>query len=190
MAEGKNKIIFYRDWVEQFRDLSDEEAGRLIKHIMLYVNDENPTSPDRLTELLFKPFKAQLKRDLEKWESKSQQASDAAKKRWDSESMRTHADASKTMRDDADKDKVIIDKVIIDINIPTREEFIKYCLSKKNDVDPVHAGLKYDAWVENGWKDGNGKAVKNWKSKLINTIPHLNTKSNATRYNPRAELMK
>lgn len=189
MAEGKNKIIFYRDWVDQFRDLTDEEAGRLIKHIMSYVNDENPTPPDRLTELLFKPFKAQLKRDLEKWESKSQQASEAAKKRWDSESMRTHADASKTMRKNADKDKVIIDKVIIDINIPTREEFVQYCLSKKNDVDPVHAGLKYDAWVENGWKDGNGNPVKNWKSKLINTIPHLNT-TKARRENPRAELMK
>ena len=47
MAEGKNKIIFYRDWVDQFRDLTDEEAGRLIKHIMSYVNDENPTPPDR-----------------------------------------------------------------------------------------------------------------------------------------------
>jgi len=189
MAEGKNKIIFYRDWVDQFRDLTDDEAGRLIKHIMLYVNDENPTPPDRLTELLFKPFKAQLKRDLDKWEAKSQQASEAAKKRWKVDGMRTHADASKTMRKNADKDKVIIDKVIIDINIPSREEFVEYCLSKKQDVDPVHAGLKYDAWVENGWKDGNGKPVKNWKSKLINTIPHLNT-TKARRENPRAELMK
>lgn len=189
MAEGKNKIIFYRDWVDQFRDLTDEEAGRLIKHIMSYVNDENPTPPDRLTELLFKPFKAQLKRDLDKWEAKSQQASDAAKKRWDGESMRTHADALNSIPKNAVKVKVKDKVKDNNIYIPTREEFIHYCLSKKSDVDPVHAGLKYDAWVENGWKDGNGKPVKNWKSKLINTIPHLNT-TKARRENPRAELMK
>ena len=29
------------------------------------------------------------------------------------------------------------------------------------------------AWVENGWKDGNDKQIKNWKTKLTNTIPYL-----------------
>lgn len=32
---------------------------------------------------------------------------------------------------------------------------------------------KYEAWINAGWKDGNGKEIKNWKSKLKNTIPHL-----------------
>lgn len=176
MAEGKNKILFYRDWVDQFRDLSDEEAGRLIKHMMLYVNDENPKAPDRLTELLFKPFKQQFKRDLKKWEEKSEQAKEAARKRWDSEPMRTHANALKTMRKDAVKDKVKDKDKVIGENIPARDEFINYCVEKKPDVDPIHAGLKFDAWVEAGWKDGYNKPIKNWKAKANNTIPHLKTK--------------
>ena len=152
------------------------EAGKLIKHIMRYVNDLDPEPPDRMTELLFQPFKNQLKRDLSKWMDKSKQASAAARKRWDDKVMRTHADASKTMRDDAVK--VITDKVIIDSkSIPAREEFIKYCLEKKKDVDPAAAGLKFDSWKENGWKDGYGKPIKNWKSKALNTIPHLKTKT-------------
>lgn len=61
-------------------------------------------------------------------------------------------------------------------NIPAREEFVSYCMSKKPDVDPMAAGLKYDAWVEDGWVDGNGKPIKNWRSKALNTIPHLKTK--------------
>lgn len=32
---------------------------------------------------------------------------------------------------------------------------------------------KYETWVQDGWKDGNGKAIKNWKTKFNNTLPHL-----------------
>jgi hypothetical protein len=69
MALGKKKVIIYTDWINQFKDLTDEEAGKLIKHFFEYVNDLNPIS-DRLTELLFNPIKATLKRDLKSWESK------------------------------------------------------------------------------------------------------------------------
>ena len=71
MAVGKKKIIVYTDWITQFKDLTDEEAGKLIKHFFEYVNDLNPKS-DRLIELLFNPIKATLKRDLQSWESKQQ----------------------------------------------------------------------------------------------------------------------
>lgn len=69
MAQDKKKIIVYTDWKSTFEKLSDEEAGRLIKHFFSYVNDENPNAPDRLTELLFEPIKQTLKRDLKKWET-------------------------------------------------------------------------------------------------------------------------
>ena len=68
MAKDKKSIIVYADWQEQFDSLTDEEAGKLIKHFFSYVNDENPTS-DRLTELMFIPLKKALKRDLRKYES-------------------------------------------------------------------------------------------------------------------------
>ncbi|CAB4147417.1 hypothetical protein UFOVP514_29 [uncultured Caudovirales phage] len=71
MALGKKKVIVYTDWITQFKDLTDEEAGKLIKHFFEYVNDLNPKS-DRLIELLFNPIKATLKRDLGAWESKQQ----------------------------------------------------------------------------------------------------------------------
>lgn len=68
MATDKNKILVYKDWKSTFDKLSDEEAGRLIKHFFNYVNDENPEAPDRITELIFEPIKQTLKRDLKKWE--------------------------------------------------------------------------------------------------------------------------
>jgi len=85
MAEGKNKITIYRDWIDFFEPLTDEEAGKLIKHFLRYVNDLNPSS-DRITELLFEPMKKILKRDLKKWEAvivdKSQSGKIGNLKRW------------------------------------------------------------------------------------------------------------
>ncbi len=68
MAEGKKKVIWYTNWCETFEKLSEEEAGRLIKHFCEYITDKNPEAPDRITDLLFDPIKDTLKRDLVKWE--------------------------------------------------------------------------------------------------------------------------
>ena len=72
MAKGKRGILVYADWIETFRELSDDEAGRLIKHFFAYVNDEDPEPPDRITALLFTQIQATLKRDLKKWEKRAE----------------------------------------------------------------------------------------------------------------------
>ena len=36
--------------------------------------------------------------------------------------------------------------------------------------------LKYDSWILNGWKNGNGKKIVNWQSTLLNTLPYIKTK--------------
>jgi hypothetical protein len=86
MAEGKSSILIYTDWIDNFESLTDEEAGRLIKHLFRYVNDQNPVAPDRLTEISFIPLKNTLKRDLKKWESEVDKKSNSGKlgnlKRW------------------------------------------------------------------------------------------------------------
>lgn len=69
MAKDKKAIVVYADWISIFNKLSDDEAGRLIKHFFGYVNDQNPTAPDRLTDIIFEPIKQQLKRDLKKYEA-------------------------------------------------------------------------------------------------------------------------
>ncbi len=61
------------------------------------------------------------------------------------------------------------------ISIPAFDEFKVYALSNEKNLDIANLRLKYLAWVENGWKDGNNKEIKNWKSKLLNTIPHIKT---------------
>ena len=57
--------------------------------------------------------------------------------------------------------------------IPTFDEFYSYILENDKTVNKDSANLKYKSWIENGWKDGNDRPVKNWKSKILNTIQYL-----------------
>lgn len=57
--------------------------------------------------------------------------------------------------------------------IPTLEEFKNYALEKEPLLNENDLKLKYLSWKENNWKDGNDKVIKNWKSKLLNTIPYM-----------------
>ena len=65
--EGKNSFLLYTDMISIFEELSDEQAGQLIKHIMKYVNDQDPVFTDQLLKVAFAPIKNVLKKDLDGW---------------------------------------------------------------------------------------------------------------------------
>ena len=107
MAEGKKSFVAYCEWQETFDMLTDEEAGRLAKHLFAYVNDENPDTDDRLLRIAFEPIKLQLKRDLRKYEEKCGKNRENAQKRWEKarnekyERMQSYANECEAMRSDA-----------------------------------------------------------------------------------------
>lgn len=80
MAENKKSFILYVDQKGIWDKLNEEQAGRLIKHVLAYVNDEDPEAPDFITELAFEPIKASLKRDLKKWERQQEQRKEAGRR--------------------------------------------------------------------------------------------------------------
>jgi hypothetical protein len=86
MAEDKKSFLLYCDVLHTVEKLSDQQAGKLFKHILNYVNDLSPVCEDLITEIAFEPIKQSLKRDLIKWDEKIQKRSDAGKaganKRW------------------------------------------------------------------------------------------------------------
>lgn len=79
MAKDKKSFVLYVDLLHTVEKLTDEEAGKLFKHILEYVNDKDPEA-DRVTELVFEPIKRQFKRDLKKWEGIKDKRSEAGKK--------------------------------------------------------------------------------------------------------------
>jgi len=69
MADGKKSFLLYCDIQSTVKKLSDEQAGKLFKIILSYVNDEYPVVDDVLLDIVFEPIKMQLKRDLKRYES-------------------------------------------------------------------------------------------------------------------------
>jgi len=86
MAENKASFILYSDLIHTVSKLPDEVAGKLLKHILEYVNDKDPQTDDILLQVAFEPIKLQLKRDLRSWEKTLEEKSEGGKlgnlKRW------------------------------------------------------------------------------------------------------------
>ena len=82
MAENKKSFVLYCDLIHTIEQLTDEQSGNLFKHILRYVNDQNPEMDNVITRIAFEPIKQQLKRDLQKYEQIRERNSENARKRW------------------------------------------------------------------------------------------------------------
>ena len=77
--KNKKGFILYADINTTVNKLTDEYAGKLFKHILSYVNDEEPTTNDVLLEIAFEPIKQQFKRDLDRWQSTKTKRAEAGR---------------------------------------------------------------------------------------------------------------
>ena len=95
----------------------------------------------------------------------------------------------KHMENENENENVIINRNRNKRNIPTEEEFLEYATviykQLEKDFEPFKFPLlaKYTTWIDNGWKNGHNKPIKNWKNTLNNTIPHIKGIYNGTKNN-------
>lgn len=189
MAENKKGFVLYCDLIHTIKKLPDEKAGQLFKHILSYVNDENPQINDLIIDLAFEPIKQQLKRDLNKWEETRLKRSESGKlgglKRAENlkQNEANEANAKFAKQNEANeavivkdtvtvkvKDKVIVndnvinnnksDKPILRFIIPEISEIKEYCFLRNNNVD---AETFYNFYQSKGWMVGKSK-MKDWKA--------------------------
>ena len=146
MDENKNRIIVYRDWIGTFDALTDEEAGKLIKHFFRYINDQNPEAPDRLIALLFEPMKQTLKRDLKAYQSICEQNRENVGIRWNKkdttvynrirpDTKHTDSDIDSDIDKDIDKDTKNKKKRDFDFSFLSeehKENFMRWIKYKKS----------------------------------------------------------
>ena len=53
--QNKESFVLYTKYIDTFKELTDEQAGKLIKVILEYVNDLNP-EPEGLVKIAFIPI--------------------------------------------------------------------------------------------------------------------------------------
>lgn len=120
MAKDKNSFLIYCDIIHTVEKLDDLQAGKLFKHLLKYVNDQNPIADDIVTEIAFEPIRQSLKRDLIKYESIRERNSENAKKRWNA----TASDRiPKVPNDTKNADSDSVSDSVISKDIYTKQKF-------------------------------------------------------------------
>lgn len=153
MAENKKSFIAYSDWYGMLKACPDDVAGKLIKHIFAYVNDENPSSDDFVINALFEQIKATLKRDLVKWEEQREQRSNAGKK--SAELRATKFNERSTVVNETERNSTVSVSVSDNVNVKENNSIdsrkLKFASTLKPFVDEFGRDtLKefYDYWTE------------------------------------------
>lgn len=185
MAENKKSFILYCDQKGVWDKLDDAQAGRLIKHIISYVNDDNPVAPDFITELAFEPIKQSLKRDLKKWENQQEQRSEAGKRSAEVRKRNAQlAQRDSTTVNERSISSTVNGNVSVNVNdnvnvnesvsnTPTREEvekeicdnlFQRGIASVSFPVEDL-AQRFHDNYESKGWEI-NGQRIHKWQPKL------------------------
>jgi len=177
MAENKKGFVLYADLIHTINKMPSDKAGELFKHILMYVNDENPIANDMLIELVFEPIKQQLKRDLRKYEDKKLQWSEAGKRSAEARKVKKEAtestDVESRSTDLTVKDNVIVKDIVKDINIeiyPSFDDF--WNLYDKKSSKPK-AILKW-----NKLKQSEKEAIINYLPKYIASTPDKQFRKN------------
>jgi len=184
MAKDKTSFLLYCDQQGVFNKLPDEIAGKLIKHIFAYVNDENPPCDDLLLTIAFEPIKTQLKRDLRKYDDyidkqKFNGAKGGRPKKEETTQITQPFFQEPKKADnvnDTDNDNVKDIKVKRDVFIkPSIVEIKNYMLEiGMNDVSEKW----FDYYESNGWLVGKNK-MKNWKA-AVRTWKNNNLSNNVS----------
>jgi hypothetical protein len=146
MAENKKSFVLYCDTFGLIKQLPDDIAGRLIKHIYSYVNDENPQTDELILNIAFEPIKAQLKRDLVKWENQVKQRSEAGKKSAEQRALKKSNDCSIPLHE---MQRNSTDNVNVNVNVITKEiidfdDAFKICLFDDQWKEDIERLFKID----------------------------------------------
>jgi hypothetical protein len=205
MATDKKSFVAYSDWHGMFKALPDEVAGKLIKHVFSYVNDENPTNDDYIINALFEQIKSTLKRDLKKWEKQREQRSEAGKK--SAELRATKFNERSTVVNENVRNSTVSVNVndnvnVINNNIDSRK--LKFADTLKPFIDiygrdlikdfygywtePNKSNTKFKQELEKTWD--TKRRLENWAKNDINFNKNKNGKSNITDSEQFKELTK
>ena len=176
----KNSFIMYKDQQKLFGQLTDEEAGKLIKAVFMYldmgeINDGaiDHYLEDRMLSILFSTLIQQIDRDAEKYAQKCKKLRENGSK-----GGKVRAENAKQLQanvslndNDNDNDN--------DSNIPSLNELSDWgnvyarenklnsneCLSLAQQAYEYYNMCMKDM-NKRTWVDSKGKTIKNWKLKI------------------------
>jgi hypothetical protein len=190
-------FLFYpNDWLGGTMRFTRLQKGAYIDLLMAQFNGGHMTGQD-IAQLLGQDyniiwddnFKSKFKIDdnglfyngrLEIEQIKRKKFVDSRYNNLEGTNQHSHKEGQTTslMENENVNEDIIINKVKErkKIDIPELGEFLAYAKTieiYRPEYD-FQIKAKYEAWKENGWKDGYNKIIKSWKTKLKNTMTFFN----------------
>jgi len=129
MAEDKKGFLLYADYIDTFEHLTMEQRGEVIWWIFQYVNDDDPEPLNGLLMAVIANIRAQLKRDLKKYEDKIGKRSEAGMK---SAGKRSFEKFLKDKEEDGKND------LTIDDHLNEKGRAYKYMIESRGTSDFYH----------------------------------------------------
>jgi hypothetical protein len=181
----RKRFLLYISDYAAIEDLSLEEKGLLLDAIFKYHIESSVIDLPPVLNMAFRFMKEHFDRDNQKYEIKCRTNRyngakggrppknpinpDEPKKANGLFKNPNNPDEPKKADNDNDNDT----KDSKRSTIPSFDEIKDYATYNQPGTDLHQLELKYKSWTVNHWRDGNDKPIKNWKSKLLNTLPHL-----------------
>lgn len=106
-----NYFCLYLDMAETFEDLSDDEAGKVIKALLAYCNGKDPEPLTGGAKIVFGLLRRQFERDSESYESKRLKLSENGKKggrpkaNETKENQKLFSESKKSQEEEKEEDK-------------------------------------------------------------------------------------
>ena len=145
MADGKKTFIFYSDWINMVREMPNEDAGSLLKHILSYVNDEDPETDNLLVKMAFGHMKPLLKADLDKWDIIRDKRKEAGSKGGKANAKQKVANAKQ------------VEAVNVNVNVNANETVIDNKEKRKTKGSAIEIIFPFDSenfkTIWEGWKN-------------------------------------
>lgn len=182
-------IIIHSDIKDHIDLLSDEEAGQLFKAIIAYAECGTVFSTDnRVLNMAFSFIKSQIDKDVAKYEEKCRKNREIGK--LGGRPRKNQTDSIKTERLNKKPNGLFDNQMVSEKPYPNpipnpipnpnnnpkennskAKRFIKPTLQEieqciKEKGYNIEAGAFYDYYEANGWVQGQGKPIKNWKAAL------------------------
>jgi uncharacterized protein YdaU (DUF1376 family) len=186
MAKDPAFLFYPNDWIGGTMGMTFEEKGAYMELLMLQFNRGHMTTHmiGQTVGQLWGQIKDKFSQDSEGlWYNPRLEEEQEKRKKYTNSRRNNilgknqHSKSKGRMGGHMTKH---MENVNVNVNtIPSIEVFIAYAMERKPNVNKEAVELKYYAWKDNGWKTtgAKGRQIKNWKSTLLNTLPHLKENS-------------
>jgi len=168
----RDSAIFYRSFYEAIDNLPSKSQKEQVYSAIfdfIFKNIEPQLKGNSLSVwILIKP---QLIANQIRYENGRRSKTQASRKQNVSESQANKNVFNVNVNENKNENENVLMKQLP----PARDVFHSFARSLNIDYEKFKESIdeKYNTWVKDGWRDGNGKEITDWEQSFKNTVPHL-----------------